>query len=102
MVPNEHDRKGLLYDIENLAGVLEQLFDGASVEKLRNQVEFLRDTKVTEMITEGKRNELFLTYAQLFGEERAKWLLARAVREWHGARSVESERGLRLRHGGRA
>ena len=56
---------------------------------LRNRVEFLRDAKVTEMIVEGRLDELFLAYAKLFGEERAERLLAKAVREWHGARSVE-------------
>ena len=89
LVLSEDDQNGLLYDIEYLAGVLEQLFDGAAVEKLRNQVEFLRDAKVTEMIAEGRMDELFLAYAKLFGEERAERLLARAVNEWHGATSVE-------------
>ena len=56
---------------------------------LRTRVEFLRDAKVTEMIVEGRLDDLFLAYAKLFGEERAERLLATAVREWHGARSVE-------------
>ena len=87
---SEQDQKGLLYDIEYIMGVLEQaLDDGEAVEKLRNQVEFLRDTKVTEMIAEGRMDELFLAYAKLFGEERAERLLAKAVRERHGASSVE-------------
>ena len=90
LVLSEDDQKGLLYDIEYIMGVLEQAFDdGAAVEKLRNQVEFLRDVKVTEMISEGRMDELFLAYAKLFGEERAERLLAKAVREWHGAKSVE-------------
>ena len=89
LVLSAEDQEDMSNQIDFMANLLGEIPDEASLEKLRNQVEFLRDTKVTEMISEGRMDELFLAYAKLFGEERAERLLAKAVREWHGARSVE-------------
>lgn len=61
----------------------------AWVEKLGNQVAFMRDAKVRELIAEGRFDELFLAFGKLFGPEQAEALLARAVKDWHGAKSVE-------------
>ncbi len=61
----------------------------AWLETFRNQVAFLRDAKVTEMIAEGRYDELFLAYEKLFGLETAEIFLARAVKAWHGAKSVD-------------
>ena len=58
-------------------------------EKLCNQVAFLRDAKVTELIAEDRIDELFLAFEKLFGPEQAEALLAKAVKDWHGAKSVE-------------
>ena len=64
-----------------------------AIEKLGKQVEFIRAAKVTELIATGSIDELFLACEKLFGPERAEWLLAKAVKEWHGAKSVEVEVG---------
>ena len=61
----------------------------AWMEKLGNQVAFLRDVKVTELIAKGRFDELFLSFEKLFGPEQAEVLLAKAVKDWHGAKSVE-------------
>ena len=61
----------------------------AWLETLANQVAFLRDVKVTELISEGRYDELFLAYEKLFGSEKAEILLAKAVKEWHGAKQVD-------------
>ena len=67
-------------------------------EKLCNQVAFLRDAKVTELIAEDRIDELFLAFEKLFGPEQAEALLAKAVKDWHGAKSVEvTVRGPRRR-----
>ncbi|MCY4309806.1 MAG: hypothetical protein OXC54_00590, partial [Rhodospirillaceae bacterium] len=58
------------------------------MEKLGNQVAFLRDAKVTEMIAEARFDELFLAFEKIFGSDRAEALLAKAVKDWHGAKSV--------------
>lgn len=61
----------------------------AWTETLGNQVAFLRDAKVTELIADGRLDELFLAFEKLFGPEQAEVLLAKAVKDWHGAKSVE-------------
>ena len=74
--------------VEFMIAVIGSSRDGAWLERLGNQVEFLRDAKVTEMIAEGRIDELFLAFEKLFGPENAERLLAKAVKEWHGAKSV--------------
>ena len=61
----------------------------AWMEKLGNQIAFLRDAKVTELIADGRFDALFLAVEKLFGPEQAEALLAKAVKDWHGAKSVE-------------
>ena len=45
--------------------------------------------KVTEMVAGGRFDELFLAFEKLVGPQNTEWLLAKAVTEWHAARSVE-------------
>ncbi len=58
-------------------------------ETFANQVAFLRDAKVTELIAAGRYDALFLAYENLFGPDKAEILLARAVKDWHGAKTVD-------------
>ena len=76
-------------DIGILTNTLEQLFNGKAIEGLGDKVAFIRDAMVTEMVADGRFDELFLACEKLFGPERAERLLAKAVRERHGAGSVE-------------
>ena len=76
-------------DIGILTDTLEQLFNGKAIEGLGDKVAFIRDAMVTEMVAGGRFDELFLACEKLFGPERAERLLAKAVRERHGAGSVE-------------
>ena len=76
-------------DIGILTNTLEQLFKGKAIEGLGDKVAFIRDSMVTEMVADGRFDELFLACEKLFGPERAERLLAKAVRERHGAGSVE-------------
>ena len=76
-------------DIGILTNTLEQLFNGKAIEGLGDKVAFIRDSMVTEMVADGRFDELFLACEKLFGPERAERLLAKAVRERHGAGSVE-------------
>ncbi|WP_424830715.1 hypothetical protein [Ruegeria sp.] len=59
------------------------------MEKLGNQIAFLRDAKVTDLIAEDRLDELLLAFEKLFGPDKAEALLAKAIKEWHGAKSVE-------------
>jgi hypothetical protein len=76
-------------DIGILTNTLEQLFNGKAIEGLGDKVAFIRDAKVAELVASGRFDELFLACEKLFGPERAERLLAKAVRERHGAGSVE-------------
>ena len=83
------DQECLAEYIEFMAEFVEGLFDEKAIERIGNQVAFMCDVKATEMIADGRVDELFLAFEKLVGPENAEWLLAKAVREWHGARSVE-------------
>ena len=84
-----NQQRGIVGDIETMTISFEQLFNGKAIERLASQVAFVRDAKVTEMVADGRFDELFLAYGKLFGSERAERLLARAVTEQHGADAVE-------------
>lgn len=87
LVLSADDQRRMSSQIEAMMDLLELYPDWT--EKLGNQIEFLRDAKVTELIADGRFDELFLAFEKLFGPERAEALLAKAVKEWHGAKSVE-------------
>ena len=87
LVLSADDQRRMSSQIEAMMDMLELYPDWT--EKLGNQIEFLRDAKVTELIADGRFDELFLAFEKLFGPERAEALLAKAVKEWHGAKSVE-------------
>ena len=82
-------QRGMAGDIEIMSNTLEQLFNGKSIERLGDKVAFVRDAKVTQLVADGRFDELFLAYGKLFGPERAERLLAKAVTERHGADAVE-------------
>ena len=84
-----NQQRWIVGDIETLTISLEQLFNGKSIERLGDRVAFVRDAKVTEMVADGRFDELFLAYGKLFGSARAERLLAKAVTERRGAGSVE-------------
>ena len=84
-----NQQRWIVGDIETMTTSFEQLFNGKAIEKLASQVAFVRDAKVTEMVADGRFDELFLACEKLFGPERAERLVAKAVRERHGAGSVE-------------
>ena len=87
LVLSAEDQNRMSSQIDFLMSIIEP--SSAWMEKLANQVAFLRDAKVTELIAEGRFDELFLAFEKLFGPEQAEVLLAKAVKEWHGAKSVE-------------
>ena len=70
-----------------------ELIDEKAIERIGNQVAFMCDVMVTEMIADGRTDEAFLAFERLVGPENAEWLLAKAVKEWHGAKSVEVKIG---------
>ena len=88
LVLRAYDQALMSSQVEFIVNVIGSSRDGAWIERLGNQVEFLRDAKVTEMIADGRIDELFLAFEKLFGPENAERLLAKAVKEWHGAKSV--------------
>ncbi len=88
LVLSAYDQALMSSQVEFMTEFVEGLFDEKAIERLGNQVEFLRDAKVTEMIADGRIDELFLAFEKLFGPEDAERLLAKAVKEWHGAKSV--------------
>ena len=73
---------------EFILAVIGSSRDGAWTERLGNQVGSLRDAKVTEMVADGRITDLFPACEKLFGPEHAERLLAKAVKERHGAKSV--------------
>ncbi len=83
------NQESLADNVELMTEFVEELFDEKAIERIGNQVAFMCDVKVTEMIAGGRIDEVFLAFEKLVGPENAEWLLAKAVREWHGARSVE-------------
>ena len=83
------DQECLAEYVEFMTEFVEGLFDEKAIERIGNQVAFMCDVKATEMIADGRVDELFLAFEKLVGPENAEWLLAKAVREWHGASSVE-------------
>ncbi len=85
--PNDQNR--LMGDIETMTISLEQLSNGKAIERLGKKVAFVRDAMVTEMVADGRFDELFLAYGKLFGPTRAERLLAKAVAERRGGGSVE-------------
>ena len=85
----EKEQDMLADNVDFIADFVEGLFDGKAIEKIGNQVAFLCDVKATEMIADGRVDKLFLVFEKLVGSENAEILLAKAVKEWHGARSVE-------------
>ncbi|WP_419737713.1 hypothetical protein [Ruegeria sp.] len=87
LVLSAQDQRAMSARIEALMDMLDLSPDW--MERLGNQIAFLRDAKVTELIAEGRYDALFLAFEKLFGPDRAQALLARAVKEWHGAKSVE-------------
>lgn len=89
LVLNENQQRWIVGDIEIMTNSLEQLFNGKAIEGLGDQVAFVRDAKVTQLVAEGRFDELFLAYGKLFGPARAERLLATAVTERRGASSVE-------------
>ena len=84
-----NQQRWIVGDIETMTNSFEQLFNGKAIERLASQVAFVRDAKVTEMVADGRFDELFLAYGKLFGPARAERLLAKAVTERRGASSVE-------------
>ena len=86
---DEKEQDMLADNVDFMADFVEGLFDEKAIEKIGNQVAFLCDVKATEMIADGRTAQLFMTFEKLVGPENAEWLLAKAVKEWHGARSVE-------------
>ena len=84
-----NQQRWIVGDIETMTNSLEQLFNGKAIERLASKVAFVRDAKVTEMVADGRFDELFLAYGKLFGPARAERLLAKAVTERRGASSVE-------------
>ena len=93
LVLSAEDQDLLSHQVDFILKVIGSSPDPAWLEKLGNQVEFLRDAKVTEMIADGRIDELFLAFEKLFGPENAERLLAKAVKQWHGAKSVEVKVG---------
>ncbi len=89
LVLRPNRQRWMVGDVEIMTNTLEQLFQGKAIEKLGDQVAFVRDAKVTEMVADGRFDELFLAFEKLVGPQNTEWLLAKAVKEWHGARSVE-------------
>ena len=86
---DEKEQDMLAENVNFMADWVEGLFDEKAIERVSNQVAFICDVKATEMIADGRVDELFLAFEKLVGPENAEWLLANAVKEWHGARSVE-------------
>ena len=83
------DQECLAEKVGFMTEFVEGLFDGKAIERIGNQVAFICDVKATEMIADGRTAQLFQAFGKLVGPENAEWLLAKAVKEWHGARSVE-------------
>ena len=83
------DQECLADNVDFMTDWVEGLFDEKAIERLSNQVAFICDVKATEMIADGRLDELFRAFENLVGPENAEWLLAKAVKEWHGARSVK-------------
>ena len=86
---DEKEQDMLAENVNFMAGFVEGLFDEKAIERMGNQVAFICDVKATEMIADGRIDELFRAFEKLVGPENAEWLLAKAVKEWHGARSVD-------------
>ena len=83
------DQECLADNVDFMTDWVEGLFDEKAIERMSNQVAFICDVKATEMIADGRTDEVFLAFEKLVGPENAEWLLAKAVKEWHGAKSVE-------------
>ena len=85
----EKEQDMLADNVDFMADFVEGLFDEKAIERLGNQVAFICDVKATEMIADGRTAQLFMAFEKLVGPENAERLLAKAVTEWHEARSVE-------------
>ena len=83
------DQECLAENVEFMTEFVEGLFDEKAIERIGNQVAFMCDVKATEMIADRRVDELFLAFEKLVGPQNAEMLLAMAVTEWHGARSVD-------------
>ena len=86
---DEKEQDMLAENVNFMADFVEGLFDEKAIERMGNQAAFICDVKATEMIADSRIDELFRAFEKLVGPENAEWLLAKAVKEWHGARSVE-------------
>ena len=86
---DEKEQDMLAENVDFMAEFVEGLFDEKAIERMGNQVAFICDVKATEMIAGGRTAQLFLAFEKLVGPENAEWLLAKAVKEWHGASSVD-------------
>ena len=86
---DEKEQDMLAENVNFMADFVEGLFDEKAIERMGNQVAFICDVKATEMIAGGRTAQLFMAFEKLVGPENAEWLLAKAVKEWHGARSVD-------------
>ncbi len=84
LVLSAADQNLISSQVDFMVQVIGRARDGAWLERLGSQIEFLRDAKATEMIADGRIDDLFLAFEKLFGRERAERLLAKAVKEWHG------------------
>ncbi len=87
LVLSAEDQSRRCHQIEFLLKLIDP--SPAWMEKLGNQIEFLRDAKVTELVAEDRFDEHFLAFEKLFGPEQAEALLAKAVKDWHGTKSAE-------------
>ena len=86
---DEKEQDMLAENVDFMADFVEGLFDEKAIERMGNQVAFICDVKATEMIADGRTAQLFQAFEKLVGPENAEWLLAKAVKEWHGASSVD-------------
>ena len=89
LVMSADEQDSMAEKVEFMTDFVEELFDEKAIERIGNQVAFMCDVKVTEMIAGRRIDEAFLAFERLVGPENAEWLLAKAVREWHGASSVD-------------
>jgi len=87
LVLGAEDQRRMCGRVEFMTGIVDPF--PAWQDDLDRRVAFLHDAKVTELVAEGRYDELFLAFGKLHGPERAEALLARAVKEWYGAESVE-------------
>lgn len=59
----------------------------AWLDKIGDAVAFPIDARGTDPVADGRYDEPFPAFENLFGSERAEALPAGAVKEWHGGRA---------------